>query len=110
MQQFKFLLSLTLAATMVACNQYSVSTSSGSGYSSTISGSTSTSPDKKEVTLSGTSGMAELAGDKIQVKDGTVFVNGASFGSVPAGAEVKYTMTAEGRALYVGGQRRNALQ
>jgi hypothetical protein len=106
MKLLKLVPALSLVTAVVACNQHSVSTSSGSGTSSS---SSSSSGGEKEITMSGTSGHAELAGDKIEVKEGVVFVNGTSYGSVPPGAEVKYAMNAEGiRALFVGGERRNA--
>jgi hypothetical protein len=95
------------ACIAAACNDGSSSTSSGAGAASS---SSSSSTGKNEVTLSGKTGIAELAGDKIELKDGTVFVNGISFGPVPAGAEVRYAINAEGRSLFVGGERRNALK
>jgi hypothetical protein len=52
-----------------ACN-HSASTYSGSGATSS---SSSSSAGKSEVMLSGETGIAELAGDKIEVKQGTVF-------------------------------------
>lgn len=100
----KLLVALAISAAISGCN-YSASGSVGSGSSS---GSTSSSAGSNEVTLSGLSGVAELAGDKIELKDGSVFVNGVSFGPVPAGALVKYTMNTEGRALFVGAERRSA--
>lgn len=88
-----------------ACNN-SASSSSASG--SATSSSASASGAQLEVLLSGATGLAELAGDKVEIKEGTVFVNGASFGPVPDGATVKYQVNAQGRTLFVGAERRSA--
>lgn len=104
MSTIKLLIALAVSVAVSGCN-YSASASAGSG---SFSGSTSSSAGSNEVTLSGSSGVAELAGDKIELKDGNVFVNGVSFGPVPAGAQVKYTMKTEGRVLFVGAERRSA--
>lgn len=88
-----------------ACN-YSTSTSSGSvsaaSTASYVTGET-------EVTFSGETGSAELAGDKIRLTDGIVFINEISFGPVPAGVQVKYAINSQGRFLFVNGERRDAL-
>ncbi len=60
--------------------------------------------------LSGDTGSAEVAGDKIELKNRTVFVNGKSFGPVAAEAIVKYTVSTDGRVLTVGDVRRDAPQ
>jgi hypothetical protein len=60
--------------------------------------------------LSRVTGFAVLAGDKVEIKEGVVLVNGVSFGPVPAGVIVKYTMNAEGRRLLVGTEWRSALK
>jgi hypothetical protein len=96
---------VALAMTMSACSQSSVSASAGPGASA---GSASSAVGSNEVTLSGTSGYGIVAGDKVEIKDGSVFVNGTSYGAVPAGAAVKYAVNSEGRALFVGSERRNA--
>ena len=83
---------------------------SGAGASgaATASASSSTSAGTGEVSLSGSSGTAQLAGDQVAIKDSTVFINGISYGPVAAGVVVKYTVSAEGRTLRVGGERRTA--
>ncbi|MBL6987139.1 MAG: hypothetical protein ISR72_08915 [Methylobacter sp.] len=93
MKLHKLFLLLSFVAAISACNQ--------------DTGSASSSTSNMEVTLSGTNGLAEVAGDKIEIKRNTVFVNGVSFGSVPAGAEVKYSVSSKGRILFVAGKRRN---
>lgn len=87
----------------------------GCDASSTASGPTSSSTStsssqKNEVALSGETGHAEVAGDKIELKNGAVFVNGASFGSVPQGATVKYIVTSTNRELYVAGELRESFK
>jgi hypothetical protein len=106
MPPIKLVVTILALAAVSACN-YSASGSSGSAGASS---SSSSSASGKEITLSGTSGVAELAGDKIELKDGTAYVNGVSFGPVPAGSVVKYTLSAEGRSLFVGTERRSARQ
>lgn len=88
-----------------ACD-YSASSSSGASGAAVTASSASLAA--QEVTLSGASGIAELAGDKVEIKDGVVFVNGVSFGPVPNGAIVKYTKTTEESLLFVGTERRTA--
>ena len=92
-------------ATLSACNYSGASSSGSAGTSSTSSSSAGAT---EEVTLSGTTAVAELAGDKVELKEGTVFVNGVSFGAVPSGVVVKYAKDAEGRSLFVGTERRSA--
>jgi hypothetical protein len=105
MSTLRLVIAIIGLATVSACN-YSESSSPASG--STSSSSSSSAGATEEVTLSGTTGVAELAGDKVELKEGTVFVNGVSFGAVPSGAVVKYAKSAEGRSLFVGTERRSA--
>ncbi len=93
-----------LVVALSACNN-SASSSSVSGGAT--SSSASASEAQQEVLLSGATGLAELAGDKVEIKEGSVFVNGASFGPVPDGAAVKYQVNAQGRTLFVGAERRS---
>lgn len=51
-------------------------------------------------------GVANILGDKVESKNGGVFINGVSFGAVPAGAEVRYVVTTTGRTLFVDGKPR----
>lgn len=104
MQLHKLFLLLGFVAAISACDQESNSASISMGNSSI---SSSSSSDNMEVTLSGTNGYANVAGDTIEIKQDTVFVNGVSYGSVPAGAEVRYSVSSEGRSLFVAGERRN---
>ena len=61
--------------------------------------------DEGKVTMHG-DGVANILGDKVESKNGTVFINGVSFGSVPAGSEVKYVVTKSARTLFVDGKAR----
>ena len=80
-----------------------------SSSSSTSSASVSLSSDgRQEISLTGENGQAELAGDRIEVKAGTVSVNGVSYGILPKGAQVQYVVTSNARTLFVAGQPRNA--
>ncbi|MBK9218189.1 MAG: hypothetical protein RJA63_302 [Pseudomonadota bacterium] len=74
--------------------------------SSASSSSSSHSSGASEVTLSGTHCRASVNGDSIEIRAGEVFVNGVSHGPVPAGAEVRYRVSAEGGRLTVEGALR----
>ncbi|NVO07030.1 MAG: hypothetical protein HXX19_14415 [Rhodoferax sp.] len=104
MSSLRLVIAIIGLTTVSACN-YSASSSSGSGSAS--SSSSSSAGANEEITLSGTNGVAELAGDKVELKEGAVFVNGVSFGAVPSGAIVKYTKNTDGRTLFVGTERRS---
>jgi hypothetical protein len=69
--------------------------------------STSISIDDNEgkVTMRG-DGVANILGDKVEAKNGIVFVNGVSFGPAPAGSEITYLVTKTARSLFVDGKRR----
>ena len=71
--------------------------------SSASSSSSSHSAGASEVTLSGTDCQASVNGHRVEIEAGEVFVNGVSHGPVPAGAEVRYRVSAEGCALHVDG-------
>lgn len=81
---------------------------SSSSSTSSASSAFSSSDERQEISLTGENGHAELAGDRIEVKAGTVSVNGVSYGTVPKGAQVQYVVTSNARTLFVGGQPRNA--
>lgn len=105
MNHFRLSVIVAAATLLASACDYSASMSTGS---SAMSSSSSSSAGESEVTLAGESGVAELGGDKVSLRDGTVFINDVSFGPVSAGAEVKYAMRPEGKVLFVGGERRNA--
>ena len=98
-----FLFAIAVVTAFSGCSQ---SSSSASG--SATSSSSSSQAQSQEATLSGETGQAEVAGDKIELKSGNVYVNGASFGPVAANAIVKYTVSSNGRVLLVAGEPRSA--
>lgn len=61
-----------------------------------------------EATITGESGIANIEGDKVELKDVSVYVNGVSFGKVPRGSVIRYVIGAQGRTLYVSGKARSA--
>lgn len=61
---------------------------------------------RKEVKFVGTSGSARIAGDTVEFRDSTVFVNGKSYGPVQTPATVQYVVTPESRTLLVNGKPR----
>lgn len=98
------LVTLLTVCSLPQSSAHSVTSSSVSVQSST---GTAGGAQRSEITLRGARGVAQVAGDKIELKDGLVFVNGVSFGAVPQGAEVKYVVTENGRTLFVGGEVRS---
>lgn len=92
---------LILSLALAACDSASFSTSSGANASASSTASSSTSSN--EVTLSGESGHAELAGDKIVIKDGKLFFNAKQVADLPAGAQVKYDVVGDAKKLYING-------
>jgi hypothetical protein len=62
-----------------------------------------------EVVMRGQAGVSDLNGEKVELKDGVVYVNGQSFGKVPKHAEVRYVVSGTSRTLYVDGKARTPL-
>jgi hypothetical protein len=58
-------------------------------------------------TIRGSTGIANVQGDKVELKDRTVYVNGRSFGTVPMTCEIKYIITKDTRTLFVDGKARS---
>lgn len=98
---------LVIACAMSASFAQSTTSSSVSVQSS-ASASPAGGSQRSEITLRGTRGVAQVAGDKVELKDSVVYVNGVSYGPVPQGAEVRYVVTEKGRTLLVGGEIRSA--
>jgi len=85
----------------------------GATTSSHSTGSSTTSIDATDqnrivATIRGTSGIADVQNDKIELRNAVVYVNGRSYGAVPADCEIKYIITPAGRQLFVNGKRRDA--
>ncbi|WP_157201666.1 hypothetical protein [Massilia sp. Root418] len=57
-------------------------------------------------TLRGSSAIATVLDDKVELRDGAVYVNGQSYGPVPRNAEVKYVIRGGNRTLLVDGKPR----
>lgn len=95
-----------LAASIVAGCQTSCSSSTTETGTSVSSSST---PDRSEATLIGTQGKARIGNDTIELKNGSVFVNGESYGSVTATQKVQYIVTADKHVLLVDGKVREKI-
>ena len=54
-------------------------------------------------------GASTLNEDKVEIKGGSVYVNGQSHGTVSKNSEVKYIVSGTSRTLYVDGKVRTAL-
>jgi len=65
------------------------------------------SNDKTEAELYGEGAKATVAGDELEIKNGTIFVNKISFGTIPSSGKVKYLVLPSGRSLSVNGTKRN---
>ncbi|MDN7184698.1 S26 family signal peptidase [Caballeronia sp. SEWSISQ10-4 2] len=57
--------------------------------------------------LKGERGTARIGGDTIELKDGTVYVNGVSYGAVTPTKTVEYDVTRDKRTLVVDGKIRS---
>lgn len=97
--------SLPLAVALLATSSVSGCETSCSTASGTSVSSSSTS-GKSEATLMGTNGQAQVAGDTVVLRDGTVFVNGTSYGAVSATQRVQYIVTGDTKRLLVDGKQR----
>lgn len=60
--------------------------------------------------LKGERGTARVGGDTVELKGGTVYVNGISYGAVTPAQVVKYTVTRDKRTLQVDGQVRSPVR
>lgn len=107
MQMFFAFSAAVFVVLVTGCGQ-PASSSSSSSLSATVRSSSIAGTQQAEATLSGESAQAVVAGDIIELKSGTVFVNGVSYGAIPAGAEVKYVATGNVRTLFVAGAPRPA--
>lgn len=60
-----------------------------------------------EVVMRGAGGTSDINGEKVELKNGTVYVDGQSFGAVPKNSEIRYVVAGSSRTLYVQGKLRN---
>lgn len=51
--------------------------------------------------IQGRSGVVQLSGDKVELLNRVVYVNGVSYGKVPEIANIKFIVTKTGKTLYV---------
>ncbi|WP_156776866.1 hypothetical protein [Nitrococcus mobilis] len=70
---------------------------------STGSGSSSTA----QATITGQNGLIIINGDRVEVKNGKLFLNGVSYGAVNERSVVKYTVQGNVKKLFVDGVARN---
>jgi len=108
MKTAHYLAALALAAALPLCQAHaggnaSAAAKGNAGNSATISINNS----EGTATLRGSRSTANILGDVVEIKDGAVYVNGASFGALQKNSEVIYTVTKAGRVLYVDGQARS---
>lgn len=83
---------------IIACDDMSVTTSTGEHASSSSSTSSSS---KREISLSGESGHAFIGDDELVLKDEMVFFNGKPFAKAPSGSTVRYSIKNNVKSLYV---------
>lgn len=100
-----YVLSLVTALSFVPCAAQTISSSANAsdGSASSID---ATDTDRIVATIRGSNGIANVQGDRVELKDRAVYVNGHSFGAVPANCEIKYIVTKSARPLYVDGKPR----
>jgi len=65
---------------------------------------------KTEAELFGEGAKATVAGDELEIKNGTIFVNNVSFGTIPDSARVRYLVLPSGRSLSVNGTQRHPVK
>ncbi|ELX07975.1 hypothetical protein Jab_2c00160 [Janthinobacterium sp. HH01] len=58
-------------------------------------------------TIRGMGGTTNILGDKVELLQGIVYLNGRSYGTVPSSSEIKYVVTKTARTLYVDGKPRS---
>ncbi|MBV7537947.1 hypothetical protein KW842_19425 [Duganella sp. sic0402] len=58
--------------------------------------------------IQGSSGVITVNGDKVELLNRVVYVNGVSYGPVPKVADIKYVVTKKDKTLYVDGKPRQA--
>ena len=92
---FTLMLSLLF---IIACDDMSVTTSTGEHASSSSSMSSSS---ERKITLSGESGHAFIGEDELVLKDEMVFINGKPFAKAPSGSTVRYVVKNDVKSLYV---------
>ena len=102
-----YALALAAALACLPCTAQELSSSANAsdGSSSSIDAS---DPSMITATIRGSSGIANVQGDRVELKDRTVYVNGRSFGAVPAKCEIRYVITKSSRTLYVDDKPRTA--
>ncbi|MCO6440031.1 MAG: hypothetical protein J5I81_02855 [Nitrococcus mobilis] len=98
-----FLLALATGHSLSAGAAGTSVTTSVSSSISTRSGSGSTA----QASVSGQNGLIVINGDRVEVKDGKLFLNGVSYGTVGERSVVKYTVKGNVKKLSVDGVARN---
>lgn len=68
--------------------------------------SINTSGEQHVATIRGNAGIAQLDDDKIELLQRVVYVNGVSYGAVPANCEIKFIVAKDKKTLYVNGKPR----
>ena len=99
----KPLIPLMLTASLLsACDSTSLSASSG--QRATASASSSSGLGTQEVTLSGDTGRATLAGDQLQLQEGKLYINEQVVADAPPGAVIRYVAAGRTKSLYINGK------
>jgi hypothetical protein len=101
MNRFLFITLLFLSLTHVGCNKHR-----GHKISTTVTAS----GNKTEAELIGDGAKGTVAGDELEIKNGSIFVNGISFGFVSNSFTVNYLVLPSGRTLSVDGTQRNPVK
>ena len=99
----KPLIPLMLTASLLsACDSTSLSASSGQRASA--SASSSSGLGTQEVTLSGDTGQAKLAGDQLKLREGKLYINEQVVADTPPGAVIRYVAAGSIKSLYINGK------
>jgi hypothetical protein len=98
---------LPLLAVLWSATCHAQDAAKSTNASSNSSSSIHISDEKSVATIRGSSGVANIQGDKVELRNRTVYVNGVSYGAVLEVCEVKYVVTKTSRTLFVDGKARN---
>jgi hypothetical protein len=102
---FLVLGTLVSATCLALAPKASVATATDVGSAAAIDASDTS---RIVATIRGTSGITNVQGDKVELRNGIAYINEHTYGAVPAPAEIKYIITPSRRELFVNGKPRTA--
>ncbi len=92
-----------IGAVISAGSIVSVHSSASAASFSTSSSASNSSGANSELTFTGNRGIHKVNEDVLEVKDGTLEVNGVSYGKISDRSIIKYTVQGNEKTIYVDG-------